>query len=161
MMKTKRKRNVMNKKTLVLTLVVVFMDQISKMLIESFIALNDMIAIIPNFFNLHHIRNYGAAWSLFESKTIFIIIMSVIGLIVLIRFMFTFKDNTRNSIAFGLVFGGFIGNLVDRGIFGYVRDFLEFHIFGYDYPIFNVADICIVLGVGLLIYAILKGEDQI
>ena len=62
-------------------------------------------------------------------------------------------------MAFGLLLGGLSGNLIDRLFFGYVRDFLDFYIFGYDYPVFNIADICIVFGVILLIIAVLKGED--
>ncbi|MDE5889251.1 MAG: signal peptidase II, partial [Bacilli bacterium] len=62
--------------------------------------------------------------------------------------------------AFGLLYGGLAGNLIDRIISGYVIDFLDFYIFKYDFPVFNVADICIVLGVLLLIYATIKGEDE-
>ena len=56
--------------------------------------------------------------------------------------------------------GGIIGNLLDRVLFGYVRDFFNFYIIGYDFPVFNVADIFIVLGVFILIISILKGEDS-
>ena len=84
----------------------------------------------------------------------------MIALIVLIRFMFQFKNNLRNNIAFACTVAGIMSNLADRLFLGYVRDFLDFKILGYDYPIFNIADIAIVVGVLLLIVAILKGEDK-
>ena len=74
--------------------------------------------------------------------------------------MYVFQTNRRNNIAFGLVVGGMTGNLMDRWLFGYVRDFFDFQIFHYNYPIFNIADIAIVIGIILLVIAILKGEDH-
>ena len=81
------------------------------------------------------------------------------SVIMIYHFIFRFKKNTRNSIAFGLVIGGMAGNLIDRVFFGYVRDFLDFYIFNYDFPVFNIADTAIVIGIILLIYAVIKGED--
>ena len=75
--------------------------------------------------------------------------------------MYNFKNNFRNNMAFGLLMGGIIGNLIDRLFLGYVRDFLAFRIFNYNYPVFNLADTFIVVGVILLIIAIIKGEDKI
>ena len=83
-----------------------------------------------------------------------------IAIFIIYRYMYNFKQNKRNNIAFGLIIGGIVGNLIDRVFLGYVRDFLSFKIFSYNYPIFNFADIFIVIGVFLLIIAILKGEDN-
>ena len=74
--------------------------------------------------------------------------------------MYLFKKNKRNDIAFGLLVGGLMGNLLYRILYVYVRDFFDFYIFGYDYTVFNIADIAIVIGVILLIVAIIKGEDS-
>ena len=71
-----------------------------------------------------------------------------------------FKESKRNSVAFGLVYGGLLGNLCDRIRFGYVIDYLKFYIGGYEFPVFNLADIAIVVGFILIIYAIYRGEDK-
>ena len=78
----------------------------------------------------------------------------------IIRYSYSFKKTKLNTYGFGLLLGGILGNLSDRLIFGYVKDFLDFIIFKYDFPVFNIADICIVIGVILLIISILKGEDN-
>ena len=88
------------------------------------------------------------------------IFVSFIALFILFRYLYSFKLNTRNNIAFGLLFGGICGNLIDRLFIGYVRDFLSFKLFHYNYPVFNLADVFIVIGVFLLIIAIFKGEDK-
>ena len=81
-------------------------------------------------------------------------------MVLLFKFMVNFKKNRRNALAFALTISGIVSNLADRLFLGFVRDFLDFKIFGYDYPIFNVADVAIVLGVILLVIAIVKGEDK-
>jgi signal peptidase II len=67
---------------------------------------------------------------------------------------FDLKNNAFYSIALALVISGAIGNFIDRVIFKYVTDFLDFYIFGYDFPVFNVADICITIGVIMLLVKI-------
>jgi signal peptidase II len=78
----------------------------------------------------------------------------------IIKYYPNFKKNKRNNIAFSLLIGGILGNLIDRIIHGYVIDYFHFYLFGYDYPIFNIADIGIVIGVILIIISIWKGEDK-
>ena len=133
---------------------ILIIDQLTKMFIDK------SATIIPRFFYINPVNNYGAAWSVFSNKTIFLILASLIILIILLRYQSYFKMNLRNKIAFGLLYGGLLGNLLDRVIFGYVRDFLDFIIFNYDYPVFNIADASLVIGMILLIIAIFKGEDK-
>lgn len=150
----------MNKKTYVIAIFILLFDQISKSLIEIYFKLNESFVIVKDFFNITVAHNTGGAWSILNNHSYLFIIFSVIALIVLIRFMFQFKNNLRNNIAFACTVAGIMSNLADRLFLGYVRDFLDFKILGYDYPIFNIADIAIVVGVLLLIVAILKGEDK-
>lgn len=150
----------MNRKIFITAILTLFLDQLSKVMIEIFIALNEEIILIPNFFSLHYMNNYGISWSLLDNKIPIIIGISLVSLALIYHFMYQFKPNKRNNLAFGLVVGGMIGNLMDRWLFGFVRDFLDFKILGYDYPIFNIADMAIVIGMLLLIYAIFKGEDH-
>ena len=137
-----------------------FVDQVSKILISIFLHVNDKISILKNFFSIHFIENYGAAWSIFSGKSEFLIVISFVALFIIYRYIYNFKKNKRNNIAFGLIIGGISGNLIDRIFLGYVRDFLSFTFFGYHYPVFNFADSFIVVGVLLLLIATMKGEDQ-
>lgn len=150
----------MNKKTYVIAIFILLFDQISKSLIEIYFKLNESFVIVKDFFNITVAHNTGGAWSILNNHSYLFIVFSVIALIVLIRFMFQFKNNLRNNIAFACTVAGIMSNLADRLFLGYVRDFLDFKILGYDYPIFNIADIAIVVGVLLLIVAIFKGEDK-
>lgn len=149
----------MNRKILTIAMVTLVIDQITKSIIGNIIKLGTTKQVIKDFFYLTTVHNNGAAWGLFSNKTIFITLGTIISFFVIYKFIYGFKKNTRNNIAFGLVLGGLAGNLVDRLLLGYVRDFFDFIIFKYEFPVFNIADIAIVIGVILLIIAIFKGED--
>ena len=150
----------MTKKQIMLIIVALACDQISKVVISSYLKFNESITVIKNFFHITYSHNYGAAWGILKNNTHFLIIFSLIAIIILLRYSNSFKHNTKNDIAFSILLGGITGNLADRVCLGYVRDFLDFNIFGYNFPIFNLADTFIVIGVILLIIAILKGEDK-
>lgn len=150
----------MKKRILIIITIILFLDQISKNIIVAYMNLNDRIDLIPNFFSLNYTNNYGGAWSILNNQITFLIIFTIIIMIIIYRYMNTFKDNMRNALAFGLLFGGITGNLLDRLFLGYVRDFIAFRIFNYNFPVFNISDIAIVGGTILLIIAIIKGEDH-
>lgn len=150
----------MNKKILIIASVILFLDQITKSLVEAYLKLNEKISLIPDFFNITYTNNFGAAWSILNNQIYFLIGITLVVLVIIYRYMNTFKENTRNMISFGLLFGGITGNLIDRLFLGYVRDFLSFRIFSYNFPVFNISDIAIFIGTILLIIAIIKGEDH-
>lgn len=151
----------MNRKIFGIAVGCLIIDQVSKILISMFFLENESFSVIPHFFSLQYLENYGAAWSIFSYRIEFLIFVSFIALVILFRYLYHFQLNKRNNIAFGLLFGGICGNLIDRLFVGYVRDFLSFKIWGYSYPVFNFADTFIVIGVFLLVIAIMKGEDKI
>lgn len=149
----------MNKKIIFLSIILLIIDIITKHLIDINFDLMEKKEIIPQFFSITKIYNYGASWNILSGFRVFLILISLVILIALFYYSSKFIFNTRNIIAFSLLYSGIIGNLIDRIIFGYVIDFLDFKLIGYDYPIFNFADIFIVCGVLLIIFAILKKED--
>lgn len=150
----------MSKKIYIISLVIFILDQITKSLISTYLKLNESIEIIKDFFYIRYINNKGASWGILENNRILLIGLSIIAIIMIIRYSYSFKKTKLNTYGFGLLLGGILGNLSDRLIFGYVKDFLDFIIFRYDFPVFNIADISIVIGVVLLIISILKGEDK-
>ncbi len=149
----------MNKKTLIGAGVILFLDQITKIIVDLTLNLNSSLKVIKNFFYITYIHNYGAAWGIFQNKTFFLIVLSIIALIIIYRYSNTFVINKRNMIAFSFLLGGITGNLLDRLFLGYVRDFLSFYIFKYNYPIFNLSDAFICIGVILLIISIYRKDD--
>lgn len=146
----------MRKKLIGLSIIFIFIDQLIKILISSNIKANTDIKIIDKFFYITHVHNDGAAFSSFSGNTIFLVLMSIIALVV-IYFCFI-KDKNLSKLEIVLIsmlIGGIIGNFIDRIIFKYVIDYLEFIILGYYFPVFNFADICIVLSIiGIIILSI-------
>lgn len=134
-------------------------DQVSKMYIHTHFRLHEELVIIPQFFNLTYLQNTGAAFGVFADlppsyREIFFLVMPPIALLIILMLMRSFKENDRAGIvALSLVFGGAIGNYIDRLRFRHVIDFLDFHLAEwYHWPAFNVADMAIVVGVGVLMF---------
>lgn len=147
----------MKKRNVMLVILLLLIDQGSKGLMEAILT-GKSITVIPNFFSLVFVTNTGAAWSIMQGNTLFLIILGIIAIFSLIFVMPTIKESIWKSISFTMLYAGIIGNLLDRAIFHYVKDFLKFTIFGYEYPVFNFADIFIVVGAILLIVAAWKGD---
>lgn len=137
--------------------VLVFIDQFSKSLIVSTIDLNQSITVIKGFFNITYVRNYGAGFSIMQNATTTFYIITPICLILFIYLLIkTKKKDYLSKTALLLMIGGTIGNFLDRIINVYVVDFLDFIIFGWDFPVFNFADICLTIGVSIYIISLLK-----
>ena len=140
------------KKTFIVAGVFVILDYISKLLVNMFLTLNDSIVIINNFFSFTYVHNEGAAFSMFGNSNY---VLAFIGIffVILILYYLSKKSNIGRleSVCYGLLLGGACGNLIDRIVYGYVVDFLDFKIFGYDFPVFNVADSFIVISAFIIV----------
>jgi len=140
----------MKKKVYLITIIGIILDQISKLLIVSKLPLGESKTIIKKFFYITHVNNTGAAWGMFSNNTILLIIISILFTGFFIYFIEHNKLKLYEEISSGLILSGIIGNMIDRIFRGYVVDFLNIYIFGYDYPVFNIADTFIVVGVIVL-----------
>lgn len=149
------------KKIALISSICLLTDQLSKLILEHLFALNQTTSIIPSFFAFTYVKNEGAAWSILAGNQVFLILISIASIFLLYHFFIkNKKTNMIENISYGLLFGGIFGNLIDRIIRGYVVDFFDFTIFNYHFPVFNIADICIVIGVLLLMIQIWKGETH-
>ena len=151
----------MRKKTMIVAISVFLLDFVSKFFIFKFLPLDTKKFIISDFFAIYPIRNYGAAFSLFNDSNLLLITISVIILIYLLVLINKQKDTLFNYLSYGLLIGGLLGNLFDRLVFKYVRDFISFTFFDYEFAIFNVADMAICIGVILIIlYSFIKEKKR-
>ena len=134
-------------------------DQAIKYFISSKMILNQYTVVVKNFFNITYVHNTGAAFSLFNNARIFLIIIGILAVIIFTCYIFKIKNlNDFDMFTHSLVLGGILGNLFDRIIHGYVIDYISLNLFGYHFPIFNFADICIVVGVILIFISQVKGD---
>lgn len=151
----------MKKKYIWLALVsgfLIALDQLTKAYVHTHFHLGESVPVITNFFNFTYVRNFGAAFGfLAEShpsfREVFFLAMPPIALVIILFILKSVKDtDTKQIIALSSIFGGAIGNYIDRLRFRYVIDFLDFHIYNrWSWPAFNIADMAIVGGVGLLL----------
>ena len=135
---------------LLITIAITLLDQWTKLWVRNEFLLNESREVIPGFFNLTHLRNPGAAWGLFGGHNTFLTVLSIVMLAAIFIFRRSFLSDTwEHRVALGCMVGGILGNLMDRFRWGYVVDFLDFHVAGYHWPVFNVADTAICVGVGI------------
>ena len=137
---------------LLLMIALLLLDQGTKILVEKNLDLLESIEIIEGFFSITYICNTGAAWSILEGKMVFFYVITIIAIIGLCLYFTTLKQyQILAQIGIAMSLAGAIGNFIDRLAFQYVRDFLDFIIFGYDFPVFNVADSCLCIGIAFII----------
>lgn len=139
-----------------LILLLVLMDQWIKGLIDKNFFPGESLPIIDGIFHLTYVRNTGAGFGIFAGKQRFLIIISIIILIVLIIYRYRSRKRILRDAAMVFLFAGALGNLLDRVRLSYVIDYLDFRI----WPVFNLADILINIGAGLLIISIWKSEGD-
>lgn len=147
-------------------LFVLLLDQVSKLLIGHFIEVGGEYALVSGFFSLVHWWNTGAAWSMFAGKNL---ILASVGVLAIFLFYFFRRHfsfaRLAGQISMGLVMGGILGNLIDRVSRGHVVDFLYFTLITQSgkeisYPAFNVADMGICCGVGLIVFLSFQASQE-
>lgn len=145
------------KTSIIISILITILDQIIKFIIDKKVS---FIEILPTLFNIHKVYNYGVAFSFLENKRYLILLFSLI----LIYFLFNLRKDLpktkKYDILFGVILGGIIGNLLDRVFRGYVIDYLETFILGISFPIFNLADICITLGIIIMVLIMSLGDKK-
>lgn len=137
-------------------IITVLLDQTTKFLIQSNFELNKSYELINNFYYITYYENTGIAFGMFNNLGWIIIVVSMLLLLLLIYELTKYYDVRSCALAFSILIGGLIGNLIDRIMFGYVRDFLDFNPFGFNFPIFNISDVCIIVGSIILIISTLE-----
>ncbi len=145
-----------------LSLILVIADQLTKLMVLSSLELYESIEI-TSFFSLTHVHNYGAAFSFLADEDgwqqYFLVSISAIASIAIILWMIkTSINQPYKLIALSLILSGAIGNLIDRAMFGFVIDFINFHYQDFYWPVFNMADTAITLGVILLLLVDFKQD---
>lgn len=156
------------KSKLVLSLVVgiVLLDQISKVIVDRTMLLNQSIPLIANLFNLTYIRNTGAAFGILAGgdtyfRLPFLIVFSILAIGFIVTMLRRLPETEEGLItALAFILGGAIGNLIDRMVYGEVIDFLDFYWSRYHWPAFNFADSFITLGVIITSYRLFRAKGR-
>ncbi|NLH97434.1 MAG: signal peptidase II [Clostridiaceae bacterium] len=134
---------------IIITILVVVIDQATKRIVVSNIGPSEMIPVIDRFFYLTLHRNPGGAWGIFkDSSVLFLVLVPVIAVFLVVAIIRN-RDRFLRAVL-GLILGGAIGNYIDRLAEGKVIDFLLFYIGSYPFPVFNAADIAVTCGTILL-----------
>ncbi len=146
----------------VIALFAVLLDRLTKVIVSAKLEAGQAITVIPGFFRITHVLNFGAAFSMFAESAsptavrLSLVIFSIIAAGIVFAMIWKMgRIFSPASVGLALIFGGAIGNLYDRIKLHYVIDFLEVHIMHYHWPDFNVADSCISIGVVLLLIELL------
>lgn len=147
---------------IIIIVLVNIIDRLSK--IWAFKNLKDYndVVIIKNIFSLSYLENRGAAWGIFQGKTIFLLTITIVIVIGIIYFLLKCKPKSKlMRISLSLIIGGAFGNMYDRLVNKYVIDFIYFHYKDvYSFPTFNVADMSVVVGTILLALCLMKDDNN-
>jgi len=159
-----------------ITIAVLILDQLTKYLARIYLEPVHSVSIIGNFFRLTYVENPGIAFGIRIENKIFFAILSILAVVVIIYYVLTLRDRPVLQGAFALILGGAFGNLLDRFIYGRVVDFMDFNFFnvnlpsfkflffsfnGYSmnrWPVFNVADMAVSLGMIIIIITALVDD---
>lgn len=131
-----------------LSFIIVLIDQVSKYLTQAYVDIGQQIEWIPGLLSITHIHNTGAAWSILEGQMWFFYIITVIVAVMIIYYMQQMKNEPLLKTGLAFILGGAVGNFIDRLMHQYVIDMIQLDFI--DFPIFNLADTALTIGVILL-----------
>jgi signal peptidase II len=139
---------------LIVAALIVTFDQLSKLWIRAHLALGESLPLTDRL-SLIYVGNTGSAFGLLANRTFLLIIIGIASLLIVLLFLrYLSQVTTLSMVSIGLIWGGAVGNFIDRLRFGYVTDFVYFRLWGdFYWPAFNVADAAITIGVVVLLYS--------
>ena len=150
----------MKKKMLMISSIFIIIDQLIKLVIRASIILEKEIFIIPKFFYITNVNNTGGAFSILSDNTYLLILVGIIAILFIYYFLKNKTLSRIEEVSYSLLIGGIIGNLIDRIIFNNVTDYIGLVFGSYYYPVFNLADIGIVVSIIILIILEFRGEKD-
>ena len=147
--------------SILFVILLVVLDQASKIYLTLVNKTSPIdLEVIRGFFRITYTCNDGAAFSILKGKRVFFIIMTIIVVFLIVYYLLKNKVYWVEKYSLLLIISGAVGNLIDRIMYGYVIDFLDFIIFGYDFPVFNIADSFITIGaIGLIITILFLNKE--
>lgn len=149
---------------ILITIMIVVLDQVSKYAAVTFLKGKQPLIIVEGFLNLHYVENSGAAFGILQDRKIFFILITSLVIIFITFFLFKGDHNFNRLMEVSLVMlmGGAIGNLIDRIRLGYVIDFISVRFGkGYDFPVFNIADVSIVIATFFITIMVLRDKYEV
>ena len=133
-------------------------DQITKFLVDKKMAVGDSFTLIPKFMDITYVQNKGAAFGIFQGRKVLLVIVSLLIFAAIIWYVVHYKPSSKWTMwSLTLITAGGLGNLIDRVLLSYVRDFLDETFTKYDFPVFNIADCAITIGAIMLALYVLIG----
>ena len=144
--------------SLALALVLVVIDQLVKHWVVANVVLNTAHPLIPHVLALTNLHNDGAAWSILEGQQWFFSVVTVVALVAILYLFYRWRNHSRLLWPLSLILAGAVGNFIDRIQHGYVVDMFETLLM--NFPVFNVADCCLTIGVAWLVIIIIREEEE-
>ena len=138
-----------------LSVLIVFLDQLTKLIVHSTMNLYDSFQVIPYLLNFTYIRNEGIAFGIYfeGAETVFIVLPILITIYLFYLLKSEEFQDKFSQIALFLIIAGAVGNIIDRIFRGYVVDFIDFHLYGMHWYVFNIADSSVTIGLIFLLYS--------
>lgn len=143
----------MKKNIIYTSFFLIIMDQIVKYIVATNLNLLESIRVIKNFLYITYVQNDGAAFGILQNGRWGFIVLGMFAIYFIIRYILAIKEISKfDFVSYSFIIAGIIGNLIDRILFGYVIDYIDIYILGYNFPVFNIADMLIVIGFILVMY---------